>query len=57
MRSDKIVIRDKERRENDGAIKRVKAVSGADMEFISSVESFDDLFVGSEFFGNGVEVL
>ena len=47
----------KEGDEGESTIDAIKAVGRFDMVFEGSVETFDELFVGSELLGLGVEIL
>ena len=47
----------KEGGQSEGAINAVKPMGRIDMVFVSSVESFDELFIGSVDFGLAVEIL
>ena len=43
MTSEEVVVGDKEDGESDGAIEIVKPASGAGVEFVGAIESFNDL--------------
>ena len=49
MRAKEVVISDEEGGESDSAVFGVEAVSGEDVEFVSAVEAFDELFERTEF--------
>ena len=49
VRAKEVVISDEESGKSDGAVFGVEAVSGEDVEFVSAVEAFDELFEGAEF--------
>jgi hypothetical protein len=57
MRAQEVVVGDKESGKRDSAIGIVKAMRRLNVVFIGSVETFDDLFKGSELFRLLVEVL
>ena len=57
MRSQEVVVGGEENDERERTVVGFKAAGRADMEFESSVESFDELFKGSVSFRFFVEVL
>ena len=57
MCTDEIIMGYKEDSFRDGSIKISEAISWLDMILVSSIQSFNHLFVGSIFFRFGVEVL
>ena len=49
VRAKEVVISDEEGGESDSTVFGVEAVSGEDVEFVSAVEAFDELFERTEF--------
>ena len=50
MRTEEVVVSDKESGKSDGAIEAVETASRFDMMFKGSIETFNELFKRSEFF-------
>jgi hypothetical protein len=48
VRTEEVVVSDKERGESHGAVGSREAAGGTDMVFVGAVETFDELLEGAE---------